>query len=109
MFLWEEDAWLTAARAIKAKSPATSIVAWMDTILVRRAACSLISARVSTSQLAEMLVSADSTGASRMAPSISTWISSRQNCEPAWGLCWDTYDTSLANPYAGAWRSAIDD
>ena len=34
VFLWEEDAWVAAAKQIKAASPNTSVVAWMDTMLV---------------------------------------------------------------------------
>jgi hypothetical protein len=34
VFLWEEDAMVTAARAIKEASPKTSVVVWFDTMLV---------------------------------------------------------------------------
>ena len=34
MFLWEEDAWVAAAKQIKAANPNASVVAWMDTMLV---------------------------------------------------------------------------
>ena len=29
VFLWEEDAWVAAAKQIKAANPNTSVVAWM--------------------------------------------------------------------------------
>lgn len=34
VFLWEEDAWVAAAKQIKAANPNASVVAWMDTMLV---------------------------------------------------------------------------
>ena len=34
VFLWEEDAWVAAATEIKKASPNTSVVVWMDTMLV---------------------------------------------------------------------------
>lgn len=34
VFLWEEDAWVAAAKQIKAARPDTSVIAWMDTMLV---------------------------------------------------------------------------
>lgn len=34
VFYWEEDAWIAAAKQIKAVSPNTSIAVWMDTVLV---------------------------------------------------------------------------
>lgn len=33
-FIWEEDAWINAARQIKEARPDASVVAWMDTMLV---------------------------------------------------------------------------
>jgi hypothetical protein len=33
-FLWEEDAWVAAARQIKSARPNTSVVVWMDTMLI---------------------------------------------------------------------------
>ena len=33
-FLWQEDAWVAAARQIKAVAPKASIVVWMDSVLV---------------------------------------------------------------------------
>jgi hypothetical protein len=34
VFLWEEDAWVAAATQIKKANPNTSVVVWMDTMLV---------------------------------------------------------------------------
>ena len=33
-FVWQEDAWIAAATQIKEKSPNTSVVVWMDTVLI---------------------------------------------------------------------------
>jgi hypothetical protein len=32
-FIWEEDAWINAAKQIKTANPKASVVAWMDTML----------------------------------------------------------------------------
>ena len=34
IFYWQEDAWVAAAKQIKAASPNTSVVVWMDTVLI---------------------------------------------------------------------------
>jgi hypothetical protein len=34
VFIWEEDAWVAAARAIKQVNPNASVVVWMDTTLI---------------------------------------------------------------------------
>jgi hypothetical protein len=34
VFLWEEDAWAAAAKAIKAVNPAAAVIAWLDTTLI---------------------------------------------------------------------------
>jgi len=34
VFLWEEDAMVAAAKQIKQKNPATSVIAWFDTLMV---------------------------------------------------------------------------
>jgi len=34
VFFWEEDAWISAARQIKAVSPNTSVAVWLDSVLI---------------------------------------------------------------------------
>ena len=34
LFLWEEDAMIAAAKQIKTRNPATSVIAWFDTLMV---------------------------------------------------------------------------
>ena len=42
-FIWEEDAWINAAKQIKAVNPDAAVITWMDTMLVR--ACPVLSGR----------------------------------------------------------------